>query len=65
MYGCDILFLTLMQDHRLKVFENKEKEENISNEDGWSDGRGRENCIRRSFTNCTLQRELLEVSGKL
>jgi hypothetical protein len=39
LYGCGTWSLTLRQEHRLKVFENRFQEEDIWTEEGWGDGR--------------------------
>jgi hypothetical protein len=42
--------VTLREEHKLRVFENRDVEENIWAKEGWSG----ENCITRSFIICTL-----------
>jgi hypothetical protein len=53
LYGCETWSLTLREEHRLRVFENRvlrrifEPRRNEITEGG-------ENCIMRSFIACTL-----------
>jgi hypothetical protein len=49
LYGCETLSLTLWEEHRLKMFENKvlRRRFGLKREGG-------ENCIPRSFVICTL-----------
>jgi hypothetical protein len=55
LYGCETWYLTLREEHRLRVFENRvlrrifgSKRDEVSQEVG-------ENCITRSFVICTLR----------
>jgi hypothetical protein len=59
LYGCETWSLTLMEKHRLGVFENKvlrrifgSKRDEVTVE--WR------NCIMKSFVICTLHQVLLE-----
>jgi hypothetical protein len=54
LYGCETWFLTLREEHRLRVFENMvlrrvlgPKRDEVTGE--------RENCIMRGFLICTLR----------
>jgi hypothetical protein len=54
LYGCETWSLTLREDHRLRVFENRvlrrifgPKKDDVTGYD--------ENCITRSFVICTLR----------
>jgi hypothetical protein len=48
LYGCETWSLTLREEHRLGVFENKEQRRIFGLK------RNGENCITRSFMICTL-----------
>jgi hypothetical protein len=59
LYGCETLFLTLREEHRLRVFENgvlrrifEPKRDEVTG--GWK------NYIMRSFINCTFLQVQLE-----
>jgi hypothetical protein len=51
LYGCETWSLTLREEHRLRVFENKVLRIFGRRRDGEEVG---ENCIMRSFITCTL-----------
>jgi hypothetical protein len=39
LYGCETWSLTVREEHKLRVFENKGVEENTWTKEGWSNGR--------------------------
>jgi hypothetical protein len=39
LYGCETWSLTVRQEHKLRVFENRVLRKNIWTKEGWSDGR--------------------------
>jgi hypothetical protein len=51
LYGCKTWSLTLREEHRLRVFENKVLK--IFGPKGWKTDRG-ENCMVMNFTACIL-----------
>jgi hypothetical protein len=52
LYGCETWFLTLREEHRLRLFENRvlRRTFNLKRDEVTGDG---ENCIMRSFTAST------------
>jgi hypothetical protein len=58
LYGCEIWYLTLREEHRLRVFWEQSVEEDI-----WTLKEGRwiveKNCIMMNFITCILHRTLL------
>jgi hypothetical protein len=50
LYGCKTLSLTLREEHRLRVFENR-----VLRRIFGPKGESGENCIIRSFVICTLR----------
>jgi hypothetical protein len=54
MYGCETWSLTLREEHRLRVFENRVLRR-ILDLKGRKTGRG-ENCIMMNFITCILHR---------
>jgi hypothetical protein len=56
LYGCETWSLTLGEEHRLRVFENRVLR--ILDLKGRNTDRG-ENCIKMNFTACILHRILL------
>jgi hypothetical protein len=63
LYGCETWSLTLREEHRLRVFENRELRK-IFRPKRMKKDRG-ENCIMMNFTACILHRILLKVKVKL
>jgi hypothetical protein len=51
LYGCETWSLTLKEEHRLRVFENRVLRNIFGPKRGEVSG---ENCITRSFVICTL-----------
>jgi hypothetical protein len=39
LYGCETWSVILLEEHKLRVFENRVREGNIWTKEGWSDGR--------------------------
>jgi hypothetical protein len=54
LYGCENWSLSLREEHRLRVFENKVLRRICGLKRDELTG-GRENCITRSFVICTLR----------
>jgi hypothetical protein len=59
LYGCKTCSLTLKEEHRLTVFENKVLRRIFGPRRDEVAGGG-ENCIMRSFVICALRQVLLE-----
>jgi hypothetical protein len=57
MYGCETWSLTFSEEHRLRVFENKELRRIIGPEREKTDHG--ENCIMMNFITCILHQTLL------
>jgi hypothetical protein len=57
LYGCETWSLTLREEHRLEVFENRVLRRIFGPKTDEVTG---ENCIMRSFMICTLRQVLLE-----
>jgi hypothetical protein len=53
LYGCETCSLTLREEHRLRVFENRVLRR-IFGPKGMKRQEVGENCIMRSFITCTL-----------
>jgi hypothetical protein len=56
LYGCEAWFLTLREEHRLRVFENRVLRRIFGPE---RDEEAGENCIMRSCMVCTVRPVLL------
>jgi hypothetical protein len=54
LYGCETWSLTLREEHRLRVIENRVLRRIFGPKKYEVTGVG-ENCIMRSFTTCTLR----------
>jgi hypothetical protein len=57
LYGCETWYLTLREEHRLRVFENRAGGEYLDLK-GRETGRG-EKCIMMNLTTCILHQILL------
>jgi len=57
LYGCKTWSLTLREEHRLRVFENRALRR-IFGTRKWR--KAAENCIMKSFIICTLHQILLQ-----
>jgi hypothetical protein len=56
LYVCETWSLTVREEHKLKVFENRVLRRTFGpNRDGVTGERGGESCITRSFIICTLR----------
>jgi vacuolar-type H+-ATPase subunit D/Vma8 len=58
LYGCESWYLTLREEHRLRVFENRVLR-NIFGPKREEDGSWREKCVMMNFTVCILHLILL------
>jgi hypothetical protein len=60
LYGCGTWSLTLREEHRLRVFENRVLRRIFGQKMKWREVGG--NYIMRSFITCTLRQVQLECS---
>jgi hypothetical protein len=56
LYGCETWSLTVREEHRLRVFENRVLRKIFELKRDEATG-GRVNCIRRSCVICTFRQE--------
>jgi hypothetical protein len=59
LYGCETWSLTLREEHRVRVFENKVLRRTFGSKRNEMTG-GWKNCIMRSFITCILRQVKLE-----
>jgi hypothetical protein len=56
LYGCETWFLTVREEHKLRLFESRVLRRIFGpKRDGVTGRGGGENCITRSFIICTLR----------